>query len=691
MRSAMVQKRACDACHKRKIQCDSTNTEAPCNWCDHHGLACTFNRVRGRKKNPRAKRKLSVEQSLSSRLERIEDALAKTLAQHDNATTSSNTSTPSTSTPITSTPTIRTCECAHDTTESPSEQPGRPPEQRQNPVSLGEQFAAYDLTQSPFISTPSSNFTTSASFGHIHYGGCHLGQIRSHNGMPILSEEGCKWVQQKTGEDVSFSKFHVRFQKQALPPTLSPWHFFRSENELHELPDKRIVEQVLDVFINSAFRLVFPVIDRVLFEETVILAYEECGGPLSLERISAKGCVLAFVSIMCLFQGQDANIPAVDSDTCAVKAHYLLSDVFEDSSIVSLQTVFMLHMHQTFSGRLQSAAMLHAIACRIVFMLGGHTYKPTKSFGAEATHKEREERQLRMLFWLCYIFDKDVALRTGQPPLMSDDYCDLTLPEDYLDCYKYLPELEESLFISSGSGEDLTPHLPGDPRLSHLKDKTCRLLYSAQALSKSDAELLRDIRELDDELEYWRLSIPPAFRPTLSISENMQVLLPKMKLPRSMRHISLHVEYHHLMTMIHKASGRCFPLQTDSDGREEWSGGVRSSVALSLEASRSTLIYLKAAVNGLAGEAFWFVVFYPTSAIMTLFLNILMYPLDPQAQLDIELLAGAADIVRSMPVRRMTAHKISHIKIVNEFILETIKLANCAISKAMRDQEQGGS
>ena len=286
--------------------------------------------------------KLSVGQSLSSRLERIEDALAKTLAQHDNATTSSNTSTPSTSTPITSIPTIRTCECAHDTTESPSEQPGGPPEQRQNPVSLGEQFAAYDLTQSPFISTPSSNFTTSASFGHIHYGGCHLGQIRSHNGMPILSEEGCKWVQQKTGEDVSFSKFHVRFQKQALPPTLSPWHFFRSKNELHELPDKRIVEQVLDVFINSAFRLVFPVIDRVLFEETVILAYEECDGPLSLERISAKGCVLAFVSVMCLFQGQDANIPAVDSDTCAVKAHYLLSDVFEDSSIVSLQTVFML-------------------------------------------------------------------------------------------------------------------------------------------------------------------------------------------------------------------------------------------------------------------------------------------------------------------------------------------------------------
>ncbi|KAJ4132864.1 hypothetical protein NW754_16769 [Fusarium falciforme] len=42
----MVQKRACDACHKRKIQCDSTSSKTPCNWCEHHGLACTFNRVR---------------------------------------------------------------------------------------------------------------------------------------------------------------------------------------------------------------------------------------------------------------------------------------------------------------------------------------------------------------------------------------------------------------------------------------------------------------------------------------------------------------------------------------------------------------------------------------------------------------------------------------------------------------------
>lgn len=217
--------------------------------------------------------------------------------------------------------------------------------------------------------------------------------------------------------------------------------------------------------------------------------------------------------------------------------------------------------------------------------------------------KEREASQLRLLFWLCYIFDKDIALRTGQPPLMSGDYCDLTLPDNYMECYFYLEDLNEDL---NDAHEELTPHLPGDPRLSYLKDKTCRLLYSAHAQKKSDAEILRDIRELDDELENWRQTIPPDFRPSLSIPEKKQEILRGMQLPRSMRHIGLHLEYHHLMTTIHRASERCYTIQAENGTIEDdWNPGVRSSIALSLEASRSTLIYLRAAVKGLAGEAFW--------------------------------------------------------------------------------------
>ncbi|RSL97755.1 hypothetical protein CEP52_010738 [Fusarium oligoseptatum] len=677
----MVQKRACDACHKRKIQCDSTSSKTPCNWCEHHGLACTFNRIRGRKKKAKPRTTQSSEQSLAKRLERIEDALAQTLARQRGTDASlpsvpSKPSTP-TSTSVTTTPAPRAS--LDETTRSS--------------ISLGEQFDAFGsprVSQCPPIASTPSGFTSTVSFGQIHYGGCHFGRISQHNGMPILSAEGIKWLSSRTGEDVSFQKFQPPSPRQRLfSSTSSVSHYYNCPSDLYELPDRKLVDKILHVYLHSAFRLVFPVIDRVLFEDTLTLAYESSTEPLSLDQISAKSCVYAFISIICLFQGRVAEIPYLDSDACAQKAHYLLTDALEDTSITSLQAVFMLHMHQTFSGHLQSAAMLHAIACRIIFMLGGHTYTPTKAYGTDATREEREVRQLRMMFWLCYIFDKDIALRTGQPPLMSDDYCDLTLPEDYMSCYFYLPDLDENLTSPSFNSEKLIPHLPGDPRLSHLKDKTSRLLYSAQAVKKSDAELLRDIRELDEELEAWRLSIPPDFRPALSITEKSKVTLAGMQLPRSMRHITLHLEYHHLMTAIHRASGRCCGMTSENNSEDgEWKGGIHSSIALSLEASRSTLVYLRAAIDGLAGEAFWVVVFYPTAAMMSLFFNLLMNPLEDRAQADLELLSSAAGLVRQLPVRRLTPHELSHMKLVNDFVTELIRLCKCAIAKATKEREQ---
>lgn len=247
----------------------------------------------------------------------------------------------------------------------------------------------------------------------------------------------------------------------------------------------------------------------------------------------------------------------------------------------------------------------------MAFTLGGHNYTAHKPPKGPITYDQRERRQTRLLFWLCYIFDKDIALRTGQPPLMSDDYCDLTLPEDYLQCYEYLPGLSQSLSPEHSGDNGLTPHLPGDPYLSHIKEKTSRLLYSAQAAKKSPAQLLLHIRDLDRELEAWRLSIPPAFRPQLSISKGSQVNMEGMHLPRSMRAITLHLEYHHLMTTIHRASERCVQHHAAEDQSDDngWpypiESGVESSIALALEASRSTLVYLEAAMHGLAGEAFW--------------------------------------------------------------------------------------
>lgn len=238
--------------------------------------------------------------------------------------------------------------------------------------------------------------------------------------------------------------------------------------------------------------------------------------------------------------------------------------------------------------------MYHALACRTVLALGGHVVPfPAKS-DRKFTNEEREDRQLRMLFWLCYYFDKNICFRTCQPPVIDDDFCDLTLPEEYL----------ASIFKGRSrdpNDDSQMPHLPGDLRLCLLKSKVLHKLYSTGSLQKSDAELLRTIRELDDELERWRQSIPVEFAPALSVRKDVK-LADHLTLAKSMLHIELHLEYHHTLHVIHCASGRYTPVV----GNEyQTSSGVQSSLDISVEASRSTIVYLNAAASRLAADAFW--------------------------------------------------------------------------------------
>ncbi|KAM0355750.1 hypothetical protein ACHAPU_000136 [Fusarium lateritium] len=381
-------------------------------------------------------------------------------------------------------------------------------------------------------------------------------------------------------------------------------------------------------------------------------------------------------------------MPDIDADLYARRARYLLTDILEVVDITTVQVAFMLSMHEVSSGRLRSGAVLHAIACQMVLTLGGHTFVSLKPWIPPASSSERKSRQLRMLFWLCYVFDKDIALRTGQSPLIVDANCDLTLPEGYLSCYSYLPNLGRNLSPIDLANESLTPYLPCDLQVSHIKDKTSRLLYSAQAAKKTPSQLLQDIRELDEELEAWRQSLPPDFRPALSICDESQVADGQILLPRNLRLVTLHLDYHHLMTAIHRVSGECIDPDSDMTG---WGPGVASSIALALEASRSTLVYWRVAMIGLAGEAFWIVAFYATAPMTGLFLSILLHPLDEQTEKDLGLLKAVAHVIDSLPLQRLKEHEIAQMRLITDFATELYRLGRSAVAKATweRDVEVG--
>lgn len=236
----------------------------------------------------------------------------------------------------------------------------------------------------------------------------------------------------------------------------------------------------------------------------------------------------------------------------------------------------------------------------MVCALGGHTYRRLEPYGPDMSLVRRQHHHLRLLFWLCYISDKDISLRSGQPPLLTKDYCDLTIPEYYANYYAHLSQLD--IHISHNQ-----PHLyiPGDQHLCFLKEKICRLLYSPQAFKISDGVLLLRIRQLDDELESWRTSIPADFRPKLSIPPNQLPPTAWTNALQNIRYIYLQLEYHHLMTVIHTAVRRCGADDSENgDVSEDLHTVIHSSCDLSLEASRSTLTFLKSCVPTLVEEEF---------------------------------------------------------------------------------------
>ncbi|KAJ5746001.1 hypothetical protein N7520_011183 [Penicillium odoratum] len=501
------------------------------------------------------------------------------------------------------------------------------------------------------------------------------------NGISMSSEAGRRWVSTRTGQAVTWADFSIPIIESSPPSALQP----PFSPELCELPDRDVTREIISAFFRSGFILRFPVLDDILFETTMETAYGPANGPLSSPiQVSARACVLSALSIASRVNPSRQISRSMDVDLYAAKAHYLLLHIVEDTSLSTLQTALVLQIQHAFHADWQGATFFQSIACRIVCALRGHLYHLSDPVGLQSSRLERENYHTRMLFWLCYMLDKDISIRTGSPPLLTDVYCELDLPDNYFDHYTYLPDLDTSIAGDDETHKYLTPHLPGDPRLSHLKEKVCRQLLSARASKNNDNQLLLNIRQLDDEIEHWRLSIPFNFRPALSVSKITSPNASDEGMPYIIHQMSLQLDYLYLITVIHTTVRKC--TIEASDEIPDLHSVVHSSFDLSLMASRSTLWCLRILVSTVGEDAFRFVTLYSSTAALSLFLNIVIHPLDSQSRLDLELLISAVNMIRNIPVRALTQGEITRVQETGSFVMRLVWLGTCAVTKAEKEE-----
>lgn len=243
-------------------------------------------------------------------------------------------------------------------------------------------------------------------------------------------------------------------------------------------------------------------------------------------------------------------------------------------------------------GDLQTASTFISLASRTMFSLGAHLDYARGVSGFGIYDKTLMNHHLRDLFWICYSLDKDAAIRTGQPPSIHDDHCDLTLPLGYSEIQSFNIQRKDIVI-----NEYTVPMYPWDLQLSKVKSKAYELLYSQSAQRKTDSEYLGCIRTLDEDLEEWRLSLPSNFRPTLLFLRQTPI-----SAKNGMQTSMLWLSYYHCVSIIHRASwrGTRFTAAAFSE-----SSAVASSISISLDASRSTIFYLQTALPVITDDCFW--------------------------------------------------------------------------------------
>ena len=113
-----------------------------------------------------------------------------------------------------------------------------------------------------------------------------------------------------------------------------------SDQNLSDFPDELTTQKSINAYDQSSLRLVFPVFEPGVFQETVTKAYGPPAYPGS--NAAAKACVWALHAITDHFQCGRNPAQLMYSEMCATKAQTLLGLVGEEPSLDALQAVLLL-------------------------------------------------------------------------------------------------------------------------------------------------------------------------------------------------------------------------------------------------------------------------------------------------------------------------------------------------------------
>ncbi|KAL7936689.1 fungal-specific transcription factor domain-containing protein [Trichoderma chlorosporum] len=616
--------RACDQCRRKKIKCDGKMPS--CTHCTNYKTECIFTQIEKKRAIPKGPKYIEALENRLTRMEKLlrlagiivnedEDLaeLEKRLIEKSGQAPAAQSSSPSSPARLTS---------ESDAAASPRSSITSPDLQRDKDRGQEDKQklatppgVLYGEEEVEALSEMMCSLVTNQD-GETRY-------IGSSSGFSIFSPKGIQWINNKTGDatfqnmisEVSEDDHKWTNWKPEIFSDLFRRPIFRP------LPPKAEALSLLKDFFEN-FNCMFPLFHQPTFMHLVERQYSDdpyqgSGWWASLNCAFAIAHRLRVMSNL-VPQEEDDKAWGYLKNAMGVFAELTM----RNTDLLSVQALLGMALFMQGTPNPQPTFLLISAAIRLSHSIGLHK----KGTGFNLNPIEIEQR--KRVFWIAYMLDKDLCLRSGRPPAQDDDDMNVELPDA-------TPEDNiGNIPLADGKGKMNLFRVMCE--FAVIESNVYKRLYSAKAAKQSDGELLATIGELDQELEEWKDRIPIDFRPEHEIKASHTPLI--------LHIVMLHFTYYNCLTTIHRMSihhgfwtSRLANYALSGQNVRPLNPRVFSSAMLSTAAARASISLLKYVPQG-DFSCVWLILYFPVSALVTLFGNILQNPLDQRAKSDVRLM-----------------------------------------------------
>ncbi|KJK65732.1 fungal transcription factor regulatory middle homology region [Aspergillus parasiticus SU-1] len=193
------------------------------------------------------------------------------------------------------------------------------------------------------------------------------------------------------------------------------------------------------------------------------------------------------------------------------KAQSIISTVMlGETHLLNIQVLVGMVVVLQTAHDLTPSLLLISATMRLAHKLGLHSH-------AASTHLDPVERRQRArVFWIAYILDKDLSLRTQQPSVQLDDDIDVELPSS-------LPTTNDDNDNTAGivvtaDGDARMNYFLARVKLANIEGRIYDSLYSTRAVNRSFEERRNARESIVSALDEWRASIPLEFSASIVTS-----------------------------------------------------------------------------------------------------------------------------------------------------------------------------